>query len=175
MNTKTRSKLKLSLSGFALLSLLSILSCTYLNKEANPPNIIVFLVDDMGPMDTSVPFLMDTSGYLVKYPLNNFYQTPNMQKLAEQGIRFINFYAHSVCSPTRTSLLTGQNSARHRVTNWINSESNNRSEFGPSNWNWKGLTKESVTLPRMLQQKGYRTIHVGKAHFGPFNSEGETQ
>ncbi|MBJ6369610.1 sulfatase [Snuella sedimenti] len=142
-------------------------------KDRNPPNIIVFLVDDMGLMDTSVPFMTDKEGNLVKYPLNDYYRTPHMENLARQGVRFTNFYAHSVCSPTRASILTGQNSARHGVTNWINSENNNRTEFGPQNWNWKGLTKESVTLPRVLRQNGYKTIHVGKAHFGPFGSEGE--
>ena len=137
------------------------------------PNIILFLVDDMGLMDTSVPFLVDSNGRALRHPLNEYYRTPNMEKLASQGIRFSNFYAHSVCSPSRATILTGQNSARHRVTNWIRSESNNRGEFGPSAWNWSGLTRASVTLPRILQHQGYKTIHVGKAHFGPFNSEGE--
>lgn len=127
----------------------------------------------MGLMDTSVPFLTDAEGNLINYPLNEYYITPNMEQLAAQGIRFTNFYAHSVCSPSRTSIMTGQNSARHGVTNWIKSENNNRTAFGPSNWNWKGLDKSSVTLPGLLQQKGYKTIHVGKAHFGPFNSEKE--
>lgn len=143
-------------------------------QESNPlPNIIVFLVDDMGLMDTSVPFLTDADGNPVTYPLNNFYQTPNMEILASQGIRFSNFYAHSVCSPSRTAILTGQNSARHGVTNWIQSEENNRTEFGPADWNWKGINKNSTTLTRLLQLHGYKTIHVGKAHFGPFDSEGE--
>ena len=165
-------KTKVSLSFFLLLSLNCIIAQSA-TKEDTAPNIVVFLVDDMGLMDTSVPFLMDTKGNIVSYPLNNYYKTPNMEILANQGVRFTNFYAHSVCSPTRTSILTGQNSARHGVTNWIKSEDNNRNEFGPTNWNWKGLTKESITLPRVLQQKGYKTIHVGKAHFGPFKSEGE--
>lgn len=151
----------------------SILSFAQENKEPNSPNIIIFLVDDMGLMDTSVPFMVDTKGKPVKYPMNDYYRTPNMEKLAAQGIRFSNFYAHSVCSPTRVSIMTGQNSARHRTTTWIRSESNNRTEFGPSDWNWQGLDKESVTFPRLLKQKGYRTIHVGKAHFGPFGYEGE--
>ncbi|MGC1632400.1 MAG: sulfatase, partial [Gelidibacter sp.] len=142
-------------------------------KVQTPPNIIVFLIDDMGLMDTSLPFLTDANGNPQKYPLNDFYITPNMEKLAAQGIRFTNFYAQSVCSPSRTSIMTGQSSARHGVTNWIHPESNNRTEFGPSNWNWKGLTKSSVTLPKLLQQHGYKTIHVGKAHFGPMDSEGE--
>jgi len=130
-------------------------------------------VDDMGLMDTSVPFLTDTNGNPVNFPLNDYYHTPNMEMLASQGIRFVNFYAHSVCSPSRTSILTGQNSARHGVTNWIRSEENNRTEFGPKDWNWNGLNKNSTTLPLLLQQHGYKTIHVGKAHFGPFDSEGE--
>ncbi|MEP0713312.1 MAG: sulfatase [Algoriphagus sp.] len=138
-----------------------------------PPNIIVFLIDDMGLMDTSVPFLTDAEGHILTYPLNEFYQTPNMEILASQGIRFSNFYAHSVCSPSRTSMLTGQNSARHGVTNWIRSEENNSTAFGPEDWNWQGLDRNSTTLPRILQQHGYKTIHVGKAHFGPFNSPGE--
>lgn len=148
-------------------------SCISGSEEDLPPNIIVFLVDDMGLMDTSVPFLTDAAGNPIKYPLNNFYRTRHMEQLATQGVRFTHFYAHSVCSPTRASILTGQNAARHGTTNWIRSESNNRTEFGPADWNWTGLTKNSVTLPRILQQAGYTTIHVGKAHFGPFDSDGE--
>ncbi len=156
-----------------LLGLFFAISCTTPVKEENPPNIIVFLVDDMGLMDTSVPFLTDTTGNPIVSSLNNYYKTPHMEQLAAQGVRFTNFYAHSVCSPTRASILSGQNAARHGTTNWIRSESNNRTANGPKNWNWQGLTRESVTLPRILQQAGYETIHVGKAHFGPFNSDGE--
>lgn len=164
---------KIKISILALFLFLILSSCTDQNKVIRLPNIVIFLVDDMGLMDTSVPFLTDENGDPVRYPLNDFYRTPGMERLAEQGIRFSNFYAHSVCSPTRVSIMSGQNSARHRVTNWINSESNNRTEYGPTDWNWKGLTKESITLPRLLQEAGYRTIHIGKAHFGPFDSDGE--
>ena len=52
------------------------------------PNIIVFLVDDMGLMDTSLPFLTDAEGNPVRHPLNDWYQTPNMERMARQGIRF---------------------------------------------------------------------------------------
>lgn len=160
-------------SVFALLIVSGVVSCTSATQEDTPPNIIVFLVDDMGLMDTSVPFLTDSAGHPKAHPLNHFYRTPHMEKLAAKGVRFSNFYAHSVCSPTRASILIGQNAARHGTTNWIRSESNNRTEYGPTNWNWTGLTQASVTLPRTLQQAGYTTIHVGKAHFGPFNSDGE--
>jgi len=131
------------------------------------PNVVVFLIDDMGLMDTSVPFVLGEDGQPEIQPLNQWYRTPSMERLAAQGIRLTQFYANSVCSPTRTSILTGQGSARHRVTQWIRSEGNNRGEFGPPEWNWVGLQPSDVTLPGVLSAAGYRTIHVGKAHFGP--------
>ena len=150
----------------------SAMACTPTFAQ-NRPNIILFLVDDMGVMDTSVPFLTDSEGQVQTHPLNQWYHTPNMERLANQGIRFSTFYAQSVSSPSRTSIMTGQNAARHRTTNWINSESNNRTTFGPYEWNWKGLTSDMPVYPKLLQEAGYRTIHVGKAHFGCIGSEGE--
>lgn len=136
------------------------------SQPAKPPNIVVFLVDDMGVMDTSVPFLTDAAGKPKRYPLNDYYITPSMERLAKQGIRFNHFYAMSVCSPTRISIMSGQNAARHHATNWINPQKNNAGPQGPPDWNWEGLNKEDVTLPRLLAKAGYRTIHVGKGHFG---------
>lgn len=131
------------------------------------PNIVVFLVDDMGIMDTSVPFLTDAQGRRQRYPLNEFYRTPAMERLAAQGIRFNQFYAMSVCSPTRISIMTGQNAARHRATNWINPDRDNAGPLGPPDWNWRGLKTGDVTLPGQLRKRGYQTVHVGKGHFGP--------
>ena len=155
--------------------LISVMFCVtvYSQKKTKAPNIIIFLVDDMGLMDSSVPFLTSEDGVPKAYPLNAFYKTPHLEQLAKTGIRFSNFYAHSVCSPSRTSLLTGQNAAKTRITNWIKLEEKNSGPYGPKDWNWTGLNKSSITLPRLLQQKGYETIHVGKAHFGPRGSEGE--
>ena len=103
-------------------NLLAILLVSFVNIAfaSDKPNIIVFLVDDMGVMDTSVPFLTDSTGKPVRYPLNDTYRTPNMERLASQGVRFNNFCAMSVCSPSRISIQTGQNAARHHTTNWIN-------------------------------------------------------
>ena len=136
------------------------------------PNIVIFLVDDMGVMDTSVPFLTDATGQPKRYPLNDYYRTPNMERLAARGIRFSNFCAMSVCSPTRISIMTGQNAARHRTTNWINPDTDNAGPNGPPDWNWRGLKKTDLALPRLLQANGYRTIHVGKGHFAPREFEG---
>ena len=140
--------------------------------EAPPPNIVVFLVDDMGVMDSSVPSLVDEHGRPKHYPLNDFYRTPHMERLAAQGIRFSTFYAMSVCSPTRISIMTGQNAARHHATNWINPDRNNAGPNGPPDWNWHGLTPDDVTLAAILRKSGYRTIHVGKGHFGTRTSPG---
>ena len=134
------------------------------------PNIILFLVDDMGLMDTSVPMLADENGKPEHHPLNDWYRTPNMERLAKQGVRFSQFYAQSVCSPTRASIMTGQNSARHRVTQFISPEKKNP---GPKDWKWEGLTSKDVTLPSVLRSNGYHTIFAGKAHFAPIGHEGE--
>lgn len=155
---------------FTLVTLCALL-CGHL-QAATPPNIVIFLVDDMGVMDTSVPFLTDPSGQPQRYPLNDYYRTPNMERLAARGIRFNNFCAMSVCSPTRISIMTGQNAARHRTTNWINPDTNNAGPQGPPEWNWQGLKKEDITLPSLLQAGGYQTIHVGKGHFAPREFEG---
>ena len=76
------------------------------------PNIILFMVDDMGWQDTSLPFWTQKTDY------NELYETPNMERLAKQGMMFTQAYASSISSPTRCSLITGTNAARHRVTNW---------------------------------------------------------
>ena len=116
------------------------------------PNIVVFLVDDMGIMDTSVPFLTDEMGVPKRYPLNDFYRTPGMERLAKRGIRFNNFCAMSVCSPTRISIMTGQNAARHHTTNWINPDKDNRGPCGPPGWNWSGLKHDDVTFRRCCRE-----------------------
>lgn len=137
---------------------------------AEKPNIVVFLVDDMGLMDTSVPFLTDKEGNPETHPLNKFYRTPNMERLAAMGTRFSQFYAMSVCSPTRASIMSGQTSARHTTTQFIKPETKNTGSFGPEDWKWQGFTEGDVTLPKLLSDAGYRTIHAGKAHFGPNDS-----
>src|SRR3546814_11470471 len=66
----------------------------------------------MGWMDTSVPFGDSIMA------LNRRYHTPNMERLAREGMKFTNAYSTPVCTPTRISLITGMNAAHHGVTNW---------------------------------------------------------
>ena len=143
-------------------------------EPGKTPNIIVFLVDDMGWMDTSVPFGKTTM------PLNMRYRTPNMERLAKQGMVFTNAYAAPVCTPSRVSLMTGMNAAHHNVTNWTSPEKdtpsdgdNKQEKLAPPDWNINGFSPEKgvaktvygTPLPRLLKDAGYYTIHVGKAHF----------
>ncbi len=136
------------------------------------PNIIVFLVDDMGWQDTAVPFWTKTT------QLNNRFHTPNMERLAREGMKFTNAYATPVCSPSRVSLMTGMNAAHHKVTNWTlekdKSVDKADSILNSPLWNINGLspiaginsTVHATPLPALLKEGGYYTIHCGKAHFG---------
>jgi arylsulfatase A-like enzyme len=140
------------------------------------PNILFFLVDDMGVFDTSVAFLHDAAERPIESPLQRRYRTPNMERLAATGMRFANARAFSVCTPTRASILTGQHAARLRITTWTHpKDARDTGEIardglrGPA-WRTSGMDPAWPTLPRMLGRAGYRTIHVGKAHFGPDDS-----
>ena len=146
---------------------------------ASKPNIVVFLIDDMGWQDTSVPFAEEPT------PLNQRYRTPNMEKLAASGMKFTQAYACSVCSPSRVSLMTGLNAARHKVTNWTLRENASNDAKHPRltfpDWNVNGLspvagierTIHAKPLPALLREAGYHTIHAGKAHFGAIGTPGE--
>lgn len=157
-------------------------SCEIGSKEVPPskPNIIFFLVDDMGWQDTSLPFWKERT------PFNQKFHTPNMERLASVGMKFTQAYACSVCTPTRVSLMTGMNAARHRVTDWTLRRNETYDmkddilEF--PKWNCNGLQPEDVdsiersvsatTLVQILKTNGYFTIHCGKAHWGTENTPG---
>lgn len=143
------------------------------------PNIIFFLVDDMGWQDTSVPF------WTQKTRFNELYETPNMERLAERSVLFTQAYASSVSSPSRCSMMTGANAARHRVTNWTL-----RRDVPPDKpsdvlelpaWNWNGISQAAgvphtflaKSFVQYLHDSGYHTIHCGKAHWGAIDTPGE--
>jgi arylsulfatase A-like enzyme len=145
------------------------------------PNVIVFLVDDLGWQDVGVPFGPERTA------ANDRYQTPNLQRLCREGTRFTDAYAHTVCSPSRVSLLTGVAAARHGVTHWTlkQGERTDRQppDLQPPRWNWNGLqpapgvpdsfvVPAARTLPGRFAAAGYRTIAVGKAHFGAIDTPG---
>ena len=144
------------------------------------PNIVLFMVDDMGWQDTSVPF------WTQRTPLNNTYETPNMERLAQQGMCFTQAYASSISSPSRCSLLTGANAARHHVTNWTFRKDQMTDEpddqLVPPDWNYNGICQTEGTANTfvarsfvdILHEAGYYTIHCGKAHWGAQDTPGES-
>lgn len=148
-------------------------------NKTSQPNIIMFLVDDMGWQETSVPFYTEIT------ELNKRYHTPNMDRLATRGMKFTQAYACAVCSPSRISLNTGLNAARHRVTTWTlrkdKSPEPKHKTLVPPQWNVNGICAEpgiskttvAKMLPQILRENGYKTIHSGKAHFGAKGTPGE--
>lgn len=147
-------------------------------KSDKQPNIVLFLVDDMGWQDTSVPFWEEET------PFNRLFHTPNMERLAKQGVKFTSAYACSVSSPSRASLFTGMNAARHRVTNWTlhkNQEVDSKHKvLDFPQWNVNGISQttdvertcHALPLAQALKDGGYYTIHCGKAHFGAIGTPG---
>ncbi len=163
------------------LSLIVFFGCSQPRElESNiQPNIVFFFVDDMGWQDTSLAFHTEST------KLNKQYHTPNMEQLAQEGVKFTQAYATAVCSPSRISLMTGMNAARHKVTCWTlvkdKSPEPNHPTLTPPLWNVNGLSgipnqERSIyaeTLPLLLKKGGYKTIHAGKAHFGAKETSGE--
>lgn len=112
--------------------------------EPKRPNIILFLVDDMGWQDTSLPFWREEDGTPKPTFLNKRYRTPNMEALGKQGMVFTNAYAQPICSPSRCSLMSGMNSARHRVTNWTllrdqTTDAGHQALKAPADWSVNGI------------------------------------
>ncbi len=122
----------------------------------NKPNILFILIDDLGWRD------------LTCYG-STFYETPNLDRLAAEGMRFTDAYASCpVCSPTRASLLTGKYPATVGITDWIDWTG----QWHPQRGRLievpylKGLPCSEVTVAQALREGGYRTWHVGKWHLG---------
>ncbi len=122
------------------------------------PNIVFILIDDLGWRD------LTCFG-------SAFYETPNLDRLAAEGMRFTNAYASCpVCSPTRASIMSGKYPARVGLTNWIPGESYGKVFSAPY---LHYLPLEEVSVASALRDGGYQTWHVGKWHLGdePFYPE----
>ena len=128
-----------------------VLSCT---KDKQPPNFVFIVVDDLGWADVKC-----------NYP-ESFYDTPNIDRLAESGVRFTQAYSASpVCSPTRAAIMTGKHPNRVDITDWI--PGNNpkmRPLLGPQDRD--ELALEEVTIAEKLKKEKYQTCFIGKWHLG---------
>jgi arylsulfatase A len=140
-------------SIFMLSILMLFNSCEKKKAKEQEPNIVLFLVDDLGWKD-------------LKNYGSVLYQTPHVDQLSKEGVVFSNAYAAAtVCSPTRASILTGKYPATINTTDWIKGHHKPFARFLPPDWNMH-LRDEDVTLAQALKEKGYTTIHIGKWHLG---------
>ena len=171
---------KLNLKSLATLGLaLPLAGC---QKSEERPNIVLFLIDDMGWMDSTVAFGEEV------YPNNLRHNTPNMERMAEQGVIMTSAYAATTSSPTRNAIMTGMNSALSRHTLYGAKFKDKPNDGGGkievlendilepiADWNYNGIDPTGVTnnavhvtpFPQLLKDDGYYTIHIGKAHWAP--------
>ncbi|MEO0471355.1 MAG: sulfatase, partial [Bacteroidota bacterium] len=131
------------------------------------PNVLFILADDFGWNE------MSCSG-------SSYYETPNLDRLAREGMMFTQAYAAcQVCSPSRASILTGTYPTRHGITTWIGDRSgeewrthNRHTPVFPPSYNQQ-LPAEDIVLPEAFQAAGYQTMFCGKWHLGDEGSSPE--
>ena len=121
--------------------------------EKSPPNVLVFIVDDLGYMDVGA------------FNPDCFYETPNIDAFSESALRFTNGYAaNPVCSPTRYSFMTGRYPSRVDATNFFSGRRGGKFRCAPLN---DFMPLDEITLAQALKSKQYATFFAGKWHLGP--------
>lgn len=144
-----------NLSLLSVLSLAPVLaSAAHSGEVKRPPNVVFILIDDMGWND------IGANG-------SRFCKTPNIDRLASEGVRFTQAYASgAVCSPSRAGLLTGQNPARLHVTDWIPGNGPRKDgRYDLPDWTQR-LDPNLPNLTKALDARGYATASIGKWHLG---------
>ena len=122
--------------------------------KTRKPNIIFFLVDDLGWPDVGC------------YG-SSFYETPAIDQIAKEGVKFDDAYATcQVCSPSRASILTGKYPARTDLTEWVGGRVEQDHEKLHSAKRVKALPEGEITIAEALRRHGYATANFGKAHVG---------
>ena len=131
---------------------------------ASKPNLVFIFVDDMGWTGTSVEMIKGNPE-----TKSDFYQTPNIKKLASQGMRFSNAYSPAaLCTPSRAAILTGKTPAElHMTTPGGGRVQDYHKLTSPSHT--KDLPEKETTIAEALKEQGYATAHLGKWHLGQGN------
>lgn len=160
INTKMRTP-KIAIASAATLAVTA--NVFALNQRANQqerPNVLFIIVDDLGWNDISCMG-------------STYYETPNIDRIARQGVRFTDAYATcQVSSPSRSSIMTGKYTTRTGVTDWIGEKSGEawrslgrHSKLLPADYAHE-MKLEEFTIAEALQAEGYRTFFAGKWHLG---------
>ena len=156
----------------SILCLLGLSSCQEAELPVDSPNVVLILADDQGWTGTSLR--MDRARGDSK---SDYYETPNLERLAEQGMRFSNAYAPSpMCSPTRASLQTGKSPAQLHMTDIIEGGDPEHDRYKRYYQGKKlspplprmGLPEDEVTIAELIRahRPEYATAHFGKWHLG---------
>ena len=146
-----------------LLLVVVLFGCSQSKKEEvkkKKPNVVFILADDFGYTDLGVMG-------------SNFYETPNLDNIANEGVNFTQGYAACrVCSPSRASIMTGMFTARHGITDWIGAKTGEKwrdhkrqDKLLPAEYN-HSLSLDYTTLPEAMKENGYKTFFAGKWHIG---------
>jgi arylsulfatase A-like enzyme len=154
-----------------------LLLYTTFAQGSEKPNVILILSDDQGWNATSVPMDPD-----VAESRSDYYQTPNLEKLAARGMRFSSAYATPACSMTRAAIQTGKSPAALQFTDIIAADNPTKDRYEPFYTGQRSTTPlirpmvadEELLIPEWLDQNntGYATAHIGKWHIGNTTSHG---
>ena len=139
---------------FTLFAVLALVLVGCQSTPPRQPNVLIILTDDQGTLDVNC------------YGASDLY-TPNMDRLAREGARFTQAYAHTVCCPTRAALLTGRYPQRGGVSQWT--QNNMKGRPGVN------MALNEITLAEVLRENGYRTALFGKWHLGAAETHGPTR
>ena len=127
------------LSALPFLLPLLLLSCNLFAQEK--PNVLILFTDDQGTLDVNCYGATDL-------------HTPNLDKLAETGVRFTQAYAHTVCCPSRAALLTGRHPNRGGVQNWLQGDRNG------TDTHLSNMFSSEVTMAEVFKKAGYKTAVI---------------
>ncbi|MCE9568361.1 MAG: sulfatase-like hydrolase/transferase [Planctomycetes bacterium] len=137
-----------------LLLCFALFACCSPLTAADKPNVVLIVIDDLGQRD------LGCYG-------SSFYKTPNIDRMAKEGLRFTDFYAACpVCSPTRVSILTGKYPQRANITDWIPGRPDRPDQRLKRPQIRNELPLEEVTIAKALKEYGYATASIGKWHLG---------
>ncbi len=147
------NKMKIGKILLTIIALVGLMRSTQADKAKI--NVVFFLIDDLGWRD------LGCYG-------SDYYQTPHIDRLAKEGVRFTDAYAAcTVCSPTRAAIMTGKYPARLLLTQWLPSGRWNRTDHKMKEGRYiSKLPLEEVTIAEAMREHGYRTAYMGKWHLG---------